>query len=387
MMSRARRFLWLLLLAVPAVLPAQTPIGGDILVSHARQDQFDPRMAVGPRGDFVVSWLRDSPLGSALYARRYAASGAPASGEILVAGSPADSSGVAIARDGSFVVVFTHGAAAAQSLDARWYGPNGAFRGSTVVASPVADRNIAVASRPDGRFAAIYYTAAGVAVRAFGPDRAPLGPQSLISSGTSAFPLTLALGPNGEMTAAWQEIVPSSSTEPHYHLRARHLAADGAPLADSFLVVPEDVLLVGVHAGADRDGNLLFLWTAVYPTPDGQRGLFVRPFTADGTPLGAAMNVVGTQSAVLFGAAVDPDPEAGFVAVWIEQDSPVRNHVSVRRFSADGLPLGPLRQANSYAAPEQFGPVLAAGPGGSFVVAWMSGPSQTTDILVRRFRR
>jgi hypothetical protein len=387
MMSRALRFLWLLLLAVPAVLPAQTPIGGDILVSHARQDQFDPRVSVGPRGDFVVSWLRETSQGFALYARRYAASGAPASGEILVAGSPADSSGVAIARDGSFVVVFTHGAAATQSLYARWYGPNGAFRGSTVVAAQVVDREIAVASRPDGRFAAIYYAPAGVAVRAFGADRAPLGPQSLISSGTVGFPLALSLGLDGEMTAAWQEIVPSSPTEPHYHLRARHLAADGAPLADSFLVVPGEVLLVGIHAGADRDGNLLFLWTAVYPTPDGQSGLFVRPFTADGTPLGAAVNVAGTESAVFFGAAVDPDPEAGFVTAWIQQDSPVRNHVSVRRFSADGLPLGPLLKANGYAAPEQFGPVLAAGPDGSFVVAWMSGPSHTTDILVRRFRR
>jgi len=50
-------------------------------------------------------------------------------------------------------------------------------------------------------------------------------------------------------------------------------------------------------------------------------------------------------------------------------------------------PLGPLLQANGYTAPEQFGPVLAAGPRGSFVVAWSIGPFHTTDILVRRFRR
>jgi hypothetical protein len=377
-----------LLLAVPAVLPAQTPIGGDLVVSHSRQDQFDPHVVVGSRGDFVVSWLRRDPSNAlALYARRYSASGAPASGEIRVAGSPSGSSGVAIARDGSFVVVFTHGYGEAESLYARWYGPNGAFRGSTVVASPVqgvgGGAGIVVASRPDGRFAAIYFTTEGVAVRAFGPDRTPLGPQSVIAPGVFSYPLALALEPDGEMMAAWQELVPV----PHYHFRARHLAADGAPLADSFEVVPEDVLLQDVQVGSDRGGNLLFLWTAVYPTPDGQVGLFVRPFTADGTPLGAAVSVEGTESAGLFGAAVDPDPEAGFVAAWIDYDSLTRNHVSVRRFSADGLPLGPLRQANGYTAPAQFGPVLAGGPGGSFVVAWMSGPAHTTDIVARRFRR
>lgn len=187
-MSRASRFLWLLLLALPAVLPAQTPIGGDIVVSHARQFQLDPHVAVGARGDFVVSWLRETSRGFALYARRYTVSGAPASGEVLVAGSSVSTDGVAIARDGSFVVVFTYGKAGALSLGARWYAPNGA-------------------------------------------------------------------------------------------------------------------------------------------------------------------------------------------------------HIYVRRFSAEGLPLGPLAQANGYAAPEQFLPVVAAGPGGSFVVAWASGATQTTDILVRRFRR
>ena len=90
------------------ILSAQTPIGGDILVSHARQFQFDVHVAVGARGDFVVSWLRQTSRGFALYARRYAASGAPASGEILVAGNYASTNSVAIARDGSFVVVFAY---------------------------------------------------------------------------------------------------------------------------------------------------------------------------------------------------------------------------------------------------------------------------------------
>jgi hypothetical protein len=381
--SKMLRFLWLLLLAVPAVLPAQTPIGGDILVSHARQNQFDPHVAVGARGDFVVSWLRETSRGYALYARRYTAGGAPASGEILVAGNFASTNGVAIARDGSFVVVFTYGNAAALSLGARWYGPNGAFRGSTVVASPVTEVEMAVASRGDGGFAAIYYTAAGVAVRAFGPDRAPLGPPSVINPSIFLLPFALAMGPDGEMTAAWQEVIQSSPTEAHYHVRARRLAADGAPLAASFLVVPEEVALREIHAGADQDGNLLIVWAS-----DSGLGLFVRPFTAEGLPLGTAVSAVDTRFIYYFGAAVDPDPDAGFVAVWSgEEETSFQSHIFVRRFSADGLPLGPLRQANGYAAPEQFLPVVAAGPQGSFVVAWSSGPALTTDILVRRFRR
>lgn len=388
MVSRTLHFLWLLLLAVPAALPAQTPVGGDILVSHARQFQGDAHVAVGARGDFVVSWFRQTSRGYALYARRYTANGAPASGEILVAGNSGSTNGVAIARDGSFAVIFTYGNAAALSLGARWYGPNGALRGNAVVASPVTEVTIAVASRGDGGFAAIYHTAAGIAVRAFGPDRAPLGPQSVIDPSIFLVPFTLAMGPDGEMTAAWQEVIQSSLTEAHYHVRARHLAADGAPLVASFLVVPEEIVLLEIHAGADRDGNLLFLWTNESRTADSPLGLFVRPFTAEGVPLGTAVSAVDTRFVNYFGAAADADPDAGFVAAWQEWDSTIlRPHTYVRRFSADGLPLGPLLQANGSAAPEQLGPVVAVGPGGSFVVAWASGPSQLTDILVRRFRR
>ena len=383
MPSRTLRFLWLLLLAVPAVLPAQTPIGGDILVSHARPFQFDVHVAVGARGDFVVSWQRETSRGYALYARRYAASGAPASGEILVAGNYAYANGVSIARDGSFVVVFVYGRATALSLGARWYGPSGAFRGSTVVASSVTEAEMAVASRGDGGFAAIYYTAAGVAVRAFGPDRAPLGPPSVINPSIFLVPFALAMGPDGEMTTAWQEEVQSSPTEAHFHVRARHLAADGTPLAASFLVVPEEVALREIHAGADQDGNLLIVWAS-----DSGLGLFVRSFTAEGLPLGTAVSAMDTRFVYDFGAAVDADPDAGFAASWQVWDSTIQKYrLYVRRFSADGLPLGPLRQANGYAAPDQLGSVVAAGPGGSFVVAWASGSTQTTDILVRRFRR
>ena len=382
MKSRTLGFLWLLLLAVPAVLPAQTPIGGEIVVSRARQTQEDAHVAVGARGDFVVSWLRETSRGFALYARRYAASGAPASGEILVAGNPVTTHGVAMARDGSFAAVFTYGNATALSLRARWYGPNGAFRGSAVVASSIPEVEIDVASRGDGGFATIYHTAAGIAVRAFGPDRAPLGPQSVIDPSIYRMAFALAAGPGGELTAAWQEVTQSSPTEFHYHVRARRLAADGVPLAASFLIVPEEVVLREIHAGADRDGNLLFSWAA-----DGKIGLFLRPFTADGAPLGAAVQAMDVNPFSSFDVAVDADPGAGFVAAWLgEEETSLQTHIYVRRFSADGLPLGPLRQANGHAAPEQILPVVVMGPGGSFVVAWMSGPYFTTDILVRRFR-
>ena len=45
----------LLLLALPAHLLAEVPLGGEILVSHARQMQFDPHVATNARGDFLVT--------------------------------------------------------------------------------------------------------------------------------------------------------------------------------------------------------------------------------------------------------------------------------------------------------------------------------------------
>ncbi len=81
------RLLALLLLTCPALLSAQTPVGGPIQVAAAATGRpnephlQEPAVAMNPRGDFVAGWTRLSPKGN-------------------LAGR------LAVAPDGSFLVVW-----------------------------------------------------------------------------------------------------------------------------------------------------------------------------------------------------------------------------------------------------------------------------------------
>jgi hypothetical protein len=110
----------LLLFLLPALAAAQRPLGPPIPVNVPRADLEGAgaaAFATNARGDFVVVWLNVPVNGSgesrALYVRRFAADGTPATGEILVVKDPLDGQPPGIAASdagGNFVVVWSKNA-------------------------------------------------------------------------------------------------------------------------------------------------------------------------------------------------------------------------------------------------------------------------------------
>lgn len=76
-------------------------------------------------------------------------------------------------------------------------------------------------------------------------------------------------------------------------------------------------------------------------------------------------------------------PDGGFVVAWDSDGSPGDDgssfSVQVRRFGADGAPLGEQQQVNTYTASLQRYPAVASGSDGGFVVVWHSFGSSGND--------
>ncbi len=135
----------------------------------------------------------------------------------------------------------------------------------------------------------------------------------------------------------------------------------------------------------DGFGNFLVVWAANSTQEDDPT--FARRFRADGTPLGGVQRLhLGGMNFVPSSLAVGG--QGNFVLTWERGDSPSDgSDLLVRRFAADGSPLGPTLEVNS--AQEATGGVgeggeqVGIGADGGFVVAWTS----SQRIFVRRFQR
>src|SRR3954467_8904159 len=131
---RILRLLPFLLLALPAFLGAQRPLGPPFVVNVQTAGlQFATDLAMSPRGDFVVTWVNvptQTGESRTIVARRFAADGTPVTGEILVTQDFLDPVKAVMMADGSFFVVFP----VFPDLVARRYGPDGFFEGESVVA-------------------------------------------------------------------------------------------------------------------------------------------------------------------------------------------------------------------------------------------------------------
>ncbi len=138
-----------------------------------------------------------------------------------------------------------------------------------------------------------------------------------------------------------------------------------------------------VAAPAPRRGRLnrlagtAFLALCVPAPLAGQPALEGTEFQVNSSTMGAQL-----------GARVAMDSGGNFVVVWesIGQDGSGRG-VFAQRFDGTGTPQGPEFQVNTYTFDAQYGPDIAMGPAGNFVVVWTSYPQDGSfqGIFGQRF--
>lgn len=382
--------LLLLLLAFPSLLPAQTPVGGEIRVATSTAALGGPDVAMSPQGTFVVGWFgstRRTGDAVAAFGRLYAADGTPRTGEFRISRNV--TAGVsrfvrlAMMDDGSFVAVFP---LEDKILAARRFTASGTPVGDPfLIPTNELFFSFEVGSRGDGSFVVVWQENFNrIAARVFGTGDEPPGPEIEVWRGTPKLP-RVAVGPDGSFLVMWSDIQGSSGTGHFEDLLARVFTAGGAPRGESFSVLagpPRETGFRGYDTAVDADGSFLVTWFQTGPQPP---STFVRRYAPDGAPL-SGPSLAGHRPA---GMDIAEDPAGGFVSVW---KSPTAfPEVVARQFSESGSPEGPLVLL-SRRMQRSLGDLRLAGNGtGSYVAVWnwygrIGRDALGSAISVRRFR-
>jgi hypothetical protein len=196
----------------------------------------------------------------------------------------------------------------------------------------------------------------------------------------------VATSSTGDFVVAWQSGHPNFPGQTS-RVWLRRFRADGTPKGIPFRASNSkaDEMLPKVAMAAD--GSFVAVWQGGTNT---ESSVFGRRFTAAGQPVGGrfilSANTEGSQSE----PAVALLPGGGFVATWTSGPFPFaskQSDVFVRRFGADGSPLGPEIQVNTTTFNEQGASQVKADGHGSFLVGWLNFGGEGTfyDVYARRF--
>jgi len=183
----------------------------------------------------------------------------------------------------------------------------------------------------------------------------PLGPQFPVNHNPVADLMSprVAINAGGDFVVLWYGFGDSRGGILH----ARRFRPDGAPATDDIRVADQIIAdNENIEVAIQGDGSFLAVFSV-------SGALKVRRFAPDGTLL--LDEQVAHDSPFVPEASISARSDGRFVVAW----SLFSGEVSARVFSPDGAPLGPVVTADTTSEPK-FGPRVAMGPQGDFVVAW-----------------
>ncbi len=135
-----------------------------------------------------------------------------------------------------------------------------------------------------------------------------------------------------------------------------------------------------------HDGSFVAVWSG-NGTGDSD-GVFLRRFSANGTPLSGEIRVNVTTTRSQDRPAVAMDDAGNFVVVWTSSlEDGAGLGVFARRYDANGNPLGTPFQVNSSSAGDQLQPQVAMAADGQFWVVWESSDRDGDGfgVMARRY--
>ncbi len=132
------------------------------------------------------------------------------------------------------------------------------------------------------------------------------------------------------------------------------------------------------------DGRYVVAWSG--RGPGDSDGIFVRLYDANGTPQSVEIPVNTTTGSAQFAPAVAMDAAGNFVVAWSGQGTGDNDGVFIRRFSAAGNPLGVEQLVNVAVGNNQSAPDIAMESNGDFAVVWQSDEIPgNLEIWMRRY--
>lgn len=229
--------------------------------------------------------------------------------------------------------------------------------------------------------AAIAFSAAPLFAQ---PSSGPSFQVNTYTSGPQIKP-SVALDSDGDFVVVWVSFG-SFGSDQDAGVHGQRYTADGQPASGEFQVNTYTTLFqtdpdVAFAAG----GGFVVVWLSdgSYGTDSDGFSVQARRYGASGVPLGNQVQVNTYTTGHARNPRVDADAAGNFVVVWSNYGSSGTDtdHYSVqaRRFAANGTPLGPEFQVNTYTTNYQANPDVAVDDAGRFVVAWSSVGSSGSD--------
>ena len=184
----------------------------------------------------------------------------------------------------------------------------------------------------------------------------------------------------GAFVIVWQDDAePLDFTE----ISSRRFLVDGTPQGAEFQINNDIERAQRVpDIAMDETGNFVVVWES-----NNNDDVRVRRFHADGTPVGNEFPVDDLTTTEQNQAAIAMNAQGNFIIVW---DSPPDNQrsskdVFARRFAADATPQGNAFQVNTTIESSQALPDVAIDDKGDFVVVWEGQDNDDRGIFGRRF--
>ena len=227
----------------------------------------------------------------------------------------------------------------------------------------------------------------GVSAQRFGLSGERIGAElALTTEGTSCL-AAVPSGP-GRLLVAWgvRNVVGLQT------VYARHFDFQGNPLSPKFKA-GEGMIYLPPAAACDAEGRCWIAWIG-----ESVESLRARRFAVTGEPLGDEIRLDAPGPGERWGLELSADPQGGFVASWWNGSTetgppeeplpPPNGQVRLRRFSAQGEPLGDETGLGSDPATFAYSDGTVCHAGGGFFAAVsrvridLGGPD---EILLRRF--
>lgn len=397
------------------------PVSGDIQInSTITGNQAVPDVAMDPSGSFVVAWdsFGQDGDGYGIYARTFNLNGVPTGLEFQVNSITTGSQtapAIAVDQNSNFVIAWesTHDQVteSGQGIYARRYGSNlvpvgTEFHVNTYTTNNQFEPDVAMDS--EGNFVVVWTsslqqgsTLSSIHFQRYDKLGGVQGGETYVDGGATVGGSTpaVAMDGAGNFTIVWRENENDANDEA-MGILARRYNGDGTPrglaqLVNTFTSANQIQPAVATNA----IGDVAIVWTDETRGGTTDAGIFATrlehltsTIVTGNPPFQVNTFTTGNQ----FQSSIAYDSDGDFIVVWqsfnqtgtLELPGDLGYGIYAQRYDASGNRLGTEIHINSYTSGNQQNPVVAFGPGGSFVVAWQTNSfpgGNNFDIVARRF--
>ncbi len=353
--------------------------------------QADVEIATAPSGEHVMVWESNHTGSYEIYAQRYDAAGNAIGGEILVnattSGTQSQAS-VAMDANGNFVVVWRGSQTGDTDMYARIFDASGTpltgeFRVNSTLAGNQTEVDVAMDA--NGNFVVVWEgfdaDSEGIFGQRFDAAGNFLGGEFQVNTTVvdQQDDPSVAMSADGSFVVVWESYLQDGSSEGVY---GQLYDATGAKVGSEFRVA---VATSGSQnqpdVAMDDAGNFVVVWEG---GDAGGRGVYLRQFSANGTPLTGDVLVNQTQTNDQTEPNVSMNGAGEFVVAWSSslQDGS-GSGAYARHYAADGSPTSGEFLLHTDATGDQLLPAVAAYDYG-FHAAWEgTGPGDSVGVFRR----